>query len=172
MGNQEKAVYREVQRFRQIWLWILVLFIAVLMWYITIKQIFYGIPMGNNPAPDVLLVIFWLIFGILFPVFMLWICRLTIEVRSSGLYVRFFPFHARFKSFLFKDIITYDAVVYNALRRFGGWGVRFNAKGEIAYNISGKQGIELQLRNKTVVIIGTQNLTELEKSMHSVGDTN
>lgn len=171
MGNQEEVVYREVQRFRQIWLWVLVLFIAVLMWYITIKQIFLGIPMGNNPAPDVLLVIFWLAFGILFPVFMLWMCRLIIEVRPSGLYMRFAPFHAHYKSFLFKDIITYDAVIYNSLKRFGGWGVRFNAKGETAYNISGKRGIELQLRNNTVVIIGTQNLNELEKSMDSVADT-
>ncbi|QKY69399.1 DUF6141 family protein [Lentibacillus sp. CBA3610] len=167
MRKTNKVVYCEIQRFHQVWLWILVLLLAGLMWYITIKQIIFGIPMGDNPAPDLLLVIFWLAFGIIFPVFMLWICRLIIEVRSDGVYMRFAPFHKGYKSFLFKDIISYKPVVYNSLKRFGGWGVRFNAKGETAYNISGKQGVELQFRNNNVVV-GTQNSNELIKAMDSV----
>src|SRR5699024_2623348 len=131
------------------------------------KQIIFGVPMGDNPAPNLLLVIFWLAFGIVFPVFMLWMCRLIIEVRSNGVYIRFAPFHKSYKSFLFKDIISYKPVVYNSLRRFGGWGIRFNAKGETAYNISGKQGVELQLRNNTVVV-GTKDSNELKKAMDSV----
>src|SRR5699024_5858915 len=167
MGNTNKVVYYEIQRFHQVWLWILVLLLAAFMWYITIKQIIFGVPMGDNPAPDLLLVIFWLTFGIVFPVFMLWMCRLIIEVRSNGIYIRFAPFLKSYKSFLFKDIISYKRVVYNSLRRFGGWGIRFNAKGETAYNISGKQGVELQLRNNTVVV-GTKDSNELKKAMDSV----
>src|SRR5699024_8777973 len=166
MGNTYKIVYYEIQRFHQVWLWILVLLLAAFMWYITIKQIIFEIPMGDNPAPDLLLVILWLAFGIVFPVFMLWMCRLIIEVRSDGVYIRFAPFHKSYKSFLFKDIISYKPVVYNSLRRFGGWGIRFNGKGEMAYNISGKQGVELQLRNKTVVV-GTKNSNELKKAIDS-----
>lgn len=113
MGKQNDVIFREIQYFRQVWLWILVLLCAGLMWFITIKQIIFGIPMGDNPAPDVLLIIFWLIFGVLFPVFMLWMCKLIIEVRSDGIYIRFAPFHMRYKSFLFKDIVSYKPVVYN-----------------------------------------------------------
>lgn len=120
------------------------------MWSITIKQIIFGIPVGDNPAPNLLLVIFWFAFGITFSVFMLWICRLIIEVRSDGIYIRFVPFHRGYKSFLFEDIISYKLIVYNSLKRFGGWGVRFNAKGVKAYNISGKQGVEIQFKNNTV----------------------
>src|SRR5699024_2750943 len=167
MKKTNKILYSEIQRFQQVWLWILVLLVVALMWYITIKQIIFGIPVGDNPVPDLLLVIFWLAFGIVFPVFMLWICRLIIEVRSDGIYIRFAPFHKRYKSFLFKDIISYKPVIYNSLKRFGGWGVRFNAKGETAYNISGKEGVELHFRNKTV-LIGTQNANELKKAMDSV----
>ena len=166
MRKTYKIVYYEIQRFHQVWLWILVLLLAAFMWYITIKQIIFEIPMGDNPAPDLLLVILWLAFGIVFPVFMLWMCRLIIEVRSDGVYIRFAPFHKSYKSFLFKDIISYKPVVYNSLRRFGGWGIRFNGKGEMAYNISGKQGVELQLRNKTVVV-GTKNSNELKKAIDS-----
>lgn len=166
MEKQDIVIFREVQYFRQVWLWVLVLLLAGLMWYITIKQVIFGIAMGDNPAPDVLLIIFWLAFGILLPVFMLWMCRLIIEVRSDGIYIRFAPFHSQYKSFLFKDIISYQSVIYNPLKRFGGWGIRFNAKGETAYNISGKQGIELRLRNSTVVV-GTQQPDELLKAMSS-----
>src|SRR5699024_12065917 len=131
------------------------------------KQIIFGVHMSDKYASILLLVIFWLAFGIVFPVFMLWMCRLIIEVRSNVVYIRFAPFHKSYKSFLFKDIISYKPVVYNSLRRFGGWGIRFNAKGETAYNISGKQGVELQLRNNTVVV-GTKDSNELKKAMDSV----
>ena len=165
MGKQNDVIFREIQYFRQVWVWILVLLCAGFMWFITIKQIIFGIPMGDNPAPDVLLIIFWLIFGILFPVFMLWMCKLIIEVRSDGIYIRFAPFHMCYKSFLFKDIVSYKPVVYNSLMRFGGWGIRSNAQKEIAYNISGKHGIELQLKNYTIVV-GTQNPDELLKAIN------
>ncbi|MDY0410568.1 DUF6141 family protein [Virgibacillus soli] len=164
MGKQDDVIFREIQYFRQVWLWILVLLLAGLMWYITIKQIIFKDPMGDNPAPDMLLIILWLAFGIFFPVFILRMCKLIIEVRTDGIYIRFSPFHTHYRSFLYKDIISYKPVVYNSLKRFGGWGIRFNAKGEVAYNISGKQGIELQLKSNTVVV-GTQRLDKLLKAM-------
>ena len=58
MKKQDDVTFREVQRFHQIWVRALILLIAGIMWYITIKQIVFGIPMGDNPAPDVLLIIF------------------------------------------------------------------------------------------------------------------
>lgn len=110
MKKQEHVIFREVQRFRQIWVWALVLLNAAFIWYVTVQQIIFGIPVGNNPASDVLLVIFWLAFGILFPVFMLGLCKLITEVRADGLYIRFAPFHFHYKPFLFKDIIRYEAI--------------------------------------------------------------
>lgn len=104
MGKQEKVRYREVQYFRQVWLRVSILLIAVLMWYLAINQIIFDKPMGNNPAPDVILILFWIAFGILFPIFILWICKLIIEVREDGIYVRFVPFHSYFKSFKFNEI--------------------------------------------------------------------
>lgn len=49
--------------------------------------------------------------------------------------------------------------------RFGGWGIRSNVQQEIAYNISGKHGIELQLKSYTIVV-GTQNPDELLKAIN------
>ncbi|WP_163969347.1 DUF6141 family protein [Oceanobacillus halotolerans] len=170
MGKHTKVVYREVQRPRQILWWVLILLVAIFMWYWFIQQIIFGVPMGDKPAPDVVTIIFWLIFGIIFPVVMLGILKLIIEVRNDGIYIRFVPFHFQYKQFLFKDIRYYDSITNSPLKRFGGWGIRFNLKGETAYNLNGKEGIELRLKYNTV-IIGSQKPNELKKAMDTVQKT-
>ena len=62
----ESVVYAEEQRFRQIWILILVGFIAILSWYSFLLQIVFGEPFGTNPAPDILVLILLVIFGILY----------------------------------------------------------------------------------------------------------
>ena len=138
-----------------------------MMWYGFIQQIFFGIPFGDNPAPDVMMVILWITFGIAFPIIMLGMIKLIIEVRDDGLYIRFMPFHIKYRKFLFKDIQHYEPIIYSPLKRFGGSGIRFNLQGETAYSLNGKHGLELKLRNQTVVI-GTQKPHELQKALDSI----
>ena len=45
-------LYREVQYFRQTWLWILLLSISLITIWGMVQQLFLGKPFGNNPAPD------------------------------------------------------------------------------------------------------------------------
>lgn len=170
MERQEHVIFREVQRPRQIWVWVLILMIAAFMWFSFIKQVIFGIPVGDNPAPDVIMVILWLIFGIVFPLCLLGFMKLITEVRKDGLYIRYVPFHVRYKSFLFEDMVNYKVITYHPLGRFGGWGIRFNLKGETAYNMSGNQGIELQLTDNTVVI-GSQNPDGLVQALDSAQET-
>src|SRR3954453_20503240 len=105
MERQEHVIFREVQRPRQIWVWVLILLNAAFMWFSFIKQVIFGIPVGDNPAPDVLLVFLWLVFGIVFPLCLLGFMKLITEVRRDGLYIRYVPFHVHYKSFLFKDMV-------------------------------------------------------------------
>ena len=46
------SLFHEVQHFRQLWLWALLLAIAALSIWGTVQQLLLGIPFGNNPAPD------------------------------------------------------------------------------------------------------------------------
>ncbi|MFD2045068.1 DUF6141 family protein [Ornithinibacillus salinisoli] len=170
MEKHTNVVYRETQRPRQILWWVLILLPATFMWYWFIQQIINGVPVGNKPAPDVVTIIFWAIFGIVFPVFMLGLSKLIIEVLNDGLYIRFVPFHFKYKQYLFKDIRHYESITYSPLKRFGGWGTRINFKGEMVYNINGKKGIELRLRNNTVVV-GTRKPDELKKALELVQRT-
>lgn len=145
-------IYKEVQKPRQPLLWLIVISIAALMWYGFIQQVVLGVPFGNKPASNAVLIIFWIIFGIAFPFIMLKWTKLIVEVHEDGLYIRFIPFHLHYKKFLYKDIKHYRSINYSPLTRFGGWGYRVNFKGETGYLMGGKQGIELTLKYQTVVI--------------------
>ncbi|MEL4305296.1 DUF6141 family protein [Methanococcoides sp. LMO-2] len=157
MLNKSTA-FREVQKFRQFWVSSLVLIPAVVTLYGAYKQLFLGQPFGNNPASDTTMVILTIIFGFLFPLF-IFSMKMVTEVRSDGVYVRFFPFHLSFKKFGYADIASYRSVHYSALRDYGGWGVRYGRNGK-AYNISGNDGIRLEFRNGKHLLIGSQRTHE------------
>ena len=60
--------YSEKQRFRQWWLWLLILILSpigpvVFLWAI-FQQVIIGSPIGNNPTSDCVLIILGLIFVI------------------------------------------------------------------------------------------------------------
>ena len=59
------VIFREVQYMRRVW-WILLLVLGVtaMMWWGFSQQIILGEPWGNNPSPDWMMWLLWLIFGI------------------------------------------------------------------------------------------------------------
>ena len=150
--------FREVQKFRQFWITALVLIPAVVSVYGAYQQLVLGQPFGDNPASDNIMVILTFIFGFLFPAF-IFSMKLVTEVRSDGVYVRFFPFHLSFKKFAYSEINSYKAVHYSALRDYGGWGIRYGKNGK-AYNISGNDGIMLEFSNGKHLLIGSQRTHE------------
>ncbi|MED3622647.1 hypothetical protein G4Z05_02725 [Bacillus thermocopriae] len=164
MGNYNQVIYREIQRPTQIWIWALVLFLALFSWYSVFQQVVMGIPFGSKPAPNTVLLIFWIIFGIIFPVVLIGFLKLIVEVRVDGIYIRFIPFQFHYQRFLYKNIVHIEQIDYHFFK-FGGWGIRMNLKGEKSYTMYGKQGIKLKLKNETVVI-GTQKPVELINAIH------
>jgi hypothetical protein len=156
-------LYRETQHFRQLWLWALVLFISLLSLYGLVQQIFLGIPFGSNPAPDTVLVIIAVIFGLMLPIF-LYKTNLTTEVRNDGLYIRFFPFHLSFHRIAPEDIKEFEARTYRPLRDYGGWGIRYGREGK-AYNVSGNRGVQLVLFDGKQLLIGSQRPDELTEAL-------
>ncbi|WP_093726791.1 DUF6141 family protein [Terribacillus halophilus] len=158
------VIYKEVQKPRQPLLLLIVFSIAAIMWIGFIRQVVLGIPVGDKPAPDGVLIVFWIVFGMALPVILPISIKLIIEVHEDGLYIRYTPFHLHYKKFLFKDIKQYKPLNYRTWKRFGGWGFRVNFNGETGYILSGKQGIELTLKYETIVI-STDRPEELKKAM-------
>ncbi|MBN1189513.1 MAG: hypothetical protein JXA46_07165 [Dehalococcoidales bacterium] len=162
-STSSPALYRETQHFRQWWIWALVLFIAALSLYGAVQQIILGIPFGSNPAPDGWMIVIAIVFGIGLPIFM-YVINLTTEVRSDGLYVRFFPLHLSFLKITPQEIKGFEACTYSPLGDYGGWGIRFGRKGK-AYNISGNRGVQLELTNGKRLLIGSQRPEELVQTL-------
>ena len=124
------------------------------LWAI-VQQIILGSPFGNNPTDDLVLFIVALVLGIGFPLFM-YNTGLDTEVRESGVYIRFRPFHWKWVVFGCDNIQTVEATVYSPLRDYGGWGIRYGRKGK-AYNVSGNKGVLLTLTDGENLLIGSKN---------------
>ncbi len=155
--------YREVQRFRQPWLWLLIAGIfGVTVWGF-VQQIILGKPFGQNPAPDTVMMIIAFIFGLAFPVLFL-VANLTTEVRSDGLYVRFFPFHLSFHRIPAERLVKHEVQTYRPIRDYGGWGIRYGRGGK-AYNVSGDRGVMLELSDGQRLLIGSQKPEDLASAI-------
>jgi hypothetical protein len=153
-NNNISLLNREIQHFRQPWLWILILFISISAVWGMIQQLFLGKPFGNNPAPDTTLIIIVIIFGFGFP-YAFYKMNLTTEVRSDGIYYCFFPFHLSFRKITLEGLVKYEVRTYNPIRDYGGWGIRWGSKGK-AYNVSGNRGVYLEFSDGKRLLIGSQ----------------
>ncbi len=164
--NQEKKLtpeFREVQRFRQVWLWMLVLVITGMQWYAAVEQLIFKRPFGDNPMQDIPLIIYCVIFGIGLPA-LLFFSQLITEVHDGGIYIRFFPFHRTFRRIAFAEIKRCEVLNYRPIRDYGGWGIRFRCKGK-AYNVSGNRGVQIELLNGDRLLIGSQHADEFWQSI-------
>ena len=151
----DEILYSERQRFRQWWLWILVLPGPTFLLWAMVKQIGMDSLVGNNPVNDVGLIILGLGVGIGLPLFV-YTMGLDTEVRRDGLYIRFKPFHRDWVVFEFMRIKKAELNIYNPLRDYGGWGIRYGSKGK-AYNVSGNRGVLLTLDDGNNVLIGSSS---------------
>lgn len=159
----EITLFREEQRFRQWWIWLLILGVAAIQWWGFIQQIVFGQPWGNNPGPDWMMWLLWLFIGIGMPLFFVYLA-LIIEVTPQVVSLRFRPFARRIIPLA--DIASVEMRTYQALREFGGFGVR-GSRDNRAYNVSGRQGVQLLLRDGRRVLIGSQRAAELALAIDS-----
>lgn len=158
-------IFREIQRFCQIWVWLLVFLVVGMAWYGFIQQIVFKKPFGNNPAPDSIMIVILSLFGILLPLFFYHL-KLVTEVRSDGVYVMFFPLQFHSRRIAFDDIKNHKIRTYSALKEYGGYGIRFGSKGK-AYNVYGDKGIQFEFRDGTLLLIGTQRPEEFASALNS-----
>ncbi|WP_254534509.1 hypothetical protein [Halomarina litorea] len=136
------ASFREVQRFRQRWLWALLAVIAVVTAVGTL-----GI--GTLVVLGVALLIYRI--------------RLTTEVREDGLYVQFVPFHRTPRHVPFADIEAVETERVGLLS-YGGLGIRFST-GAVAYLISTGEAVRVVRSNERAVVVGTERPLDLAEAL-------
>ncbi len=166
--------FREEQRFRQIWIWLLIPplcvgLIGFFAWTM-VEQLVRGRPVGNQPTSDLALMIIGPLFILLMAglLWLMWVARLVTEVRDDGIYIRFYPFHRGFHGFHWEEIESFEARTYRPVRDYGGWGIRFGSGGK-AYNVSGNRGLQLSLGGwrSRQILIGSQRPEELARAVES-----
>ena len=167
MSEESGLIYREEQRFG---LW--------LRWLIFVSMLLI-LPLGifslsKIPSEEegikILPVTTLTICGILVPIgiAVLFVSlKLETEVRGDGLYIRFYPFHLKFKRFGAEELSEYYAREYRPLLESGGWGIRCGKQGR-AYNVSGNKGVQLVFKNGRQLLIGSQREKELEDAIRSI----
>lgn len=162
MKQTEPVRFREEQKFRQRWFWLLIGFVVALQWWGFVQQIVRGEPWGNQPAPDWMMILIWLLFGIGLPFFFLYM-KLTVTVTDDAIDIRYRPLTRR--TIPLSDVAHAEARTYAPLREFGGWGIRGGMGGKRAYNVSGDRGVELVLSDGRKVMIGSQRADDLAQAI-------
>jgi hypothetical protein len=155
----EDILFIEKQRFRQVWLWLILLGVSFFLTTGLIKQLFLGVDFGSKPMSDPELIVVWLIFGVGLPVGF-FSANLTTHVYKDRLTIQLFPLHFNEQDYSIDQIQGFEAVTYRPLLDYGGWGIRYGRKGK-AYNISGKKGVKLQFQSGRPLLIGSQKPNEL-----------
>lgn len=145
--------FREEQKFHPIF-YIALILPSISVWILFILQIFFKKAVGKKPAPDYVIFILFLIIGVLLPYIIMKI-KLITEIRGDGIYLKFVPFHFKYKYFSFSEINRAEYVTYSPVKEYGGWGIRYGKDGW-AYNVKGNKGIRFYLKNEKKLLIGTQ----------------
>jgi hypothetical protein len=169
-------LFREQQRFRQPWLWVVFLCISmpvvVLLGYGLYQQLVLKRPFGDNPLSDTGLVLMTAAVLLLHAavIALFWFARLDVDVTPSDIAIRFRPFHLHPRRIHLRDVTDARARSYSALGEYGGWGIRIGLKGW-AYNVSGDEGVQLTLANGKRILIGSQRSHELEEAIRQARST-
>ncbi|WP_415325300.1 hypothetical protein [Chryseobacterium sp. MMS23-Vi53] len=136
-----KIILEEKQKFNQLLIWLPLIGLLIFVVFNYFKN-----SLTSNLIPV-------LIVGILILFFLS--ITLKYSIFEQEIVISYFPF---FKKKIFKkdEISEISIVTYNPLLDFGGWGVRYGKSGTTAYNIKGKTGIFVALKNGKRYLIGTQ----------------
>ena len=162
----KKIIFHEKQKFRQPWIWIGLFAFLLIQLYGLVQQIFFNIPFGNKPASNLtFIIIFILYIGLMF---LFKIINLNVEIRED-IYIRFYPLQKSFTKISIKDIKKYYIRTYNPIVDYGGWGIRYGLRSRgLVYNVSGNKGVQLELFNGKLILIGSQNSEKLKNAIESI----
>ncbi len=162
-----KIYFHEEQKFNQWWIWLILLLLSGFWIWQLVQQIFMGIPFGDNPAPDIVVILIGL-----FPAFGIWLFRamtLVTDIDDTGVYYRFRPFQRKPKFIRREDLAGAEVKKYNPVMDYGGWGIRLGStkKGN-AYNVSGNMGALFEFKNGKKFMLGTRKPEELRSALNKL----
>lgn len=147
-------IFEEKQKHTQWWGWALVFLLAAMCWFFLVLQVFGGTPIGTNPAPNWVIWLMCLLFGLGLPVF-LKLITLTTRVTETHVTSRWWPLPGR--TIRRSEITGVEAVELKPFRQWGGYGIRWRPRKGTAYLCKGGKAVRLELGGQPPFYIGTQD---------------
>jgi len=145
-------VFVEEQRFRQLWLFMILIISLGIPLVIIALDVFKSDGTDSEALIGLIVVVIstFLTFGLIYSM------RLKTRIDEKGIHYQFWPFHWSLKQISWEEIQTAEFRKYDPLGEYGGWGIKGFRKHGRAYNVSGDKGIQLVLKNGKKVLFGTQ----------------
>lgn len=163
-----KILFEEVQRQNQKWIWFLLLMVLGLVVFAFTQQVIFNKPFGTHPVPDWAF-IFFLPLPVL-SILLLFKSELRTSIDETYISFSYRPFFRKEKVIQWSDIEKCYIRIYSPIKEYGGWGVRIALKRGYgrAYNVSGNTGIQIELVNGDMILIGTNKPKEAEEKIRRI----
>lgn len=148
--------FSETQKFKQWWIWLIFLLplIAIVDSYPN-----NGFDMDTLWGSGIGISIVALIALLLFSL------KLKTEITDIGIGYKFNLFHTKMNVIKWEDISECFVREYKPLWEYGGWGLRYTIRNGKAFNTMGNKGLQLVLKDRSKILIGTQRVEELKEVM-------
>jgi len=127
-------------------------------------QAFTGVPLGNHPAPAIVLFALDALVMVVFLAF----SRMTIRIDPTKVRLRL---GVMAKEVRMEDVV--NAVVQNAmLRTYGGIGIRYGTDGSMAFLTFVGTAVKLTRRNGRPILFSTRRAPEVSQLVNSWSKSN
>ena len=148
--------FKESQKIDLSWKWILFIALYVLMFWALIQQFseVFDLTAIIAIGLSICLIVFFNIIIIIMK-----LETVIDEVKISYCYK---PFHIKPREIKWGEISDFYVRYYKPLKEYGGYGIQRHFKNGRAFNVSGKYGLQLILKDGKKILIGTQKPKELE----------
>ena len=159
MNADNKLTFRETQRFKQWWVWAILIASNGLVLTLLLTQFQALLNGAGDLLEYVVLCIGALV--LLAPTVLFLFVRLDTIIDNERIAVRLYPFHIRYRFYTRQEVAQCSLRKYRPIGEYGGWGLRGSARNR-AFNISGDHGIQLVLANGNKVLVGTNAPDEVQ----------
>jgi hypothetical protein len=132
------------------------------------QQLYLGKPYGEEPMSNEGLIWSSIISFIVMSVVFVSLLNgsLVTEIWSDGIRYKFTPLIRKLRHIPLSEMVSVEVGKYNPILEFGGWGWRnrFLTRKK-AFNISGRIGVRVTLKNGSQVMFGTHKQDEMKRAV-------
>lgn len=162
----EKILFKEEQRFRQWWRWLILgsALLAIVVPLANKLSVQSWNTSSENFSRLVLLGSVAVLFIVAVLIVML-LSRLQTKITYDGIVITFPPLKRKSHKVKIQEIERFEIRTYRAGSEFGGYGFRSRRTSGQAYTVSGNIGLQLYFKNGKKLLIGTQKKQAIEFAM-------